>query len=254
MKTRCVSILAAFSVLVVGYVAVIASVFGPEDVLNPASIVYFPSVVMQLAANEGNGIICVDACGPCSAWGSNYLLVDGECKIPDNIEDCYYISPPMNWRFVDGKCVPVDNEGNLLDNKKCKEGEVELMPNACFLLTDVVFGDVSKRKAQGWKLYPGGAGWRPPENSTLTYIPKDVDFGVPPLDFEAMLNDKIFVEKCKFHGGVWDEKHFDCEGIWEICRDVGGIRISRDVTPSCTGGVCLDEKLVRNSCVFPYEN
>jgi hypothetical protein len=253
MKTRFLIIVASLAFLI-SYATIISYAQGPEDVLNPAMIIYFPSIVMQLAANEGNGIICVDACGPCSAWGYNYVLVEGECKIPDKVEDCYYISPPMNWRFIDGKCVPVDDEGNLFDDKKCNEGEVELMPNACFPLTEVVFGDFSKRKEQGWRVYPGGAGWRPPENSTLTYIPKDVDFGVPPLDFEAMLNDKIFVDKCEANGGIWNAEYTDCEGIWEMCRAVGGIRIARDVTPPCTGEICLDAGLVRVSCVFPYEN
>lgn len=254
MKTKYKIILIAFFVLIVVYGSVITYAVDPEDVLNPINIVYFPGIVMQLAANEGNGIICVDACGPCSAWGHNYLLVDGECKIPDNVKDCYYISPPMNWKFIDGECIPVDKEGNLFYNKSCKEGEVELMPNACFLLTDVVFGDTTKRKEQNWRLYPGGAGWLPPENSTLAYIHKDVDFGVPPLDFDAMLNDKLFVDKCEFHGGTWNAEYADCEGIWEICRAVGGIRISRDVTPPCTEGDCFAAKFIRNSCVFPYEN
>jgi hypothetical protein len=254
MKTGYKITLIAFFVLVVAYGSVITYALGPEDVLNPAGIIYFPSIAMQLAANEGNGIICVDACGPCSAWGHNYLLVDGECKIPDNVEDCYYISPPLNWKFIDGECMPVDEAGNLFDDKSCKDGEVELMPNACFLLIDVVFGNHHKKGEQDWKIYPGGAGWRLPENSTLTPIYKEVKFGMMPLDFDAMLNDKIFVDKCKSHGGTWNAKYADCEGIWETCSAVGGIRISRDVTPECTGDACLDAKLIRNSCVFPYEN
>lgn len=108
MKTRDTIILISTIALVVSYVTITAHVAGPEDILNPASFVYFPGVVIQLVSNEGNGIICVDACGPCSAWGSGYVLVDGKCKIPDRVEDCYYISPPMEWRFVDGRCVPVD--------------------------------------------------------------------------------------------------------------------------------------------------
>ncbi len=254
MKTRYKIISIVSFVLVIVYVSITAVALGSENILNHASVLYFPGVVMQLVANEGNGIICTDACGPCSAWGHEYLLVNGECKIPENVEDCHYISPPMNWKFIDGKCVPVDEEGNLFHDQSCKEGEVELMPNACFLLTDVVFGDTTKRKEQGWRLYPGGADWLPPENSTLTYIHKDVDFGVPPLDFDAMLNDKIFVDKCESNGGTWNAEYADCEGIWEICRDVGGIRINRDVTPPCTGEICPDVKIIRMSCVFEYEN
>ena len=108
MKTRFKIFLVALCALFVSYVPIISSTLGPEDVLNPASIIYFPSVVIQLVVNEGNGIICVDACGPCSAWGPHHLLVDGECKIPDKVEDCYSISPPMEWEFVNNNCVPTN--------------------------------------------------------------------------------------------------------------------------------------------------
>lgn len=38
---------------------------------------------------------------------SYYLLMDGECKIPDKVEDCYSISPPMEWKFENNRCVPL---------------------------------------------------------------------------------------------------------------------------------------------------
>jgi len=197
MKTKFNILLVMGLVFFGSYATIISYAQGPDDILNIAMILYFPSIVMQLMASEGNGIICVDACGPCSAWGPHHLLVDGKCKIPDKVEDCYSISPPMDWTFVNGQCKPVDKGGNLLYDGKCREGEVEMMPNSCFLLTDVVFGHANKKKEQGWKLYPGGAGWVPPNNSTLTPIYKDVDFGVPPHNFEAMLDDKIFWSKWK---------------------------------------------------------
>ena len=93
--------------LVVSYFTLVSIAAGPLEVFNPASILYFPSIVMQLAISEGNDIICLDACGPCSAWGGHYLLVDGECKIADKVEDCYAISPPMNWTFVNNNCIPI---------------------------------------------------------------------------------------------------------------------------------------------------
>lgn len=128
------------------------------------------------------------------------------------------------------------------------------MTDDCYSLEEIVFGNHHKKGKQGWKIYPGGAGWRLPENSTLTPIYKEVKFGMMPLDFDAMLNDKIFVDKCYSHGGTWNAEYTDCEEIWEICRAIGGIRINQDVTPPCTVDVCLDVKLIRNSCVFPYEN
>lgn len=110
MKTRHIVTLIVFLILVAAYVPIITVALGPEDVLNPASVLYFPGIVIQLVANEGNGIICVDACGPCSAWGPHHLLVDGQCKIPDKIEDCYSISTEMEleWAFIDSNCVPTN--------------------------------------------------------------------------------------------------------------------------------------------------
>ena len=83
MKTRnTIIVLAALCVLVIAYVPIISTALGPEDILNPTSVLYFPIIVIQLAANEGNGIVCVDACGPCSAWGYEYILIDEQCVLP----------------------------------------------------------------------------------------------------------------------------------------------------------------------------
>lgn len=93
------------------YIAVISYALGPENIFHAGGIVHYPSVIMQLLTNEGNGIICVDACGPCSAWGHNYVLVGDQCKIPDGVEDCYFIDPPMEWTFVNDRCIPTDGYG-----------------------------------------------------------------------------------------------------------------------------------------------
>ncbi len=114
---------------------------------------------------------------------------------------------------------------------------------------DIVFGNARK----SWTVYPGGAGFIPPENSTLIRIYKEVTIDIPPLNFTAMLDDKIFVDRCESNGGTWNYSYHDCEGIWEICQDVGGIVIQRNITPPCTG-ICLDKALYRMSCVFEYEN
>lgn len=116
MKTRSKIILIVLCILVIPYVSITTIAFGPYDILNPASVLYFPGVVIQLVANEGNGIICVDACGPCSAWGPWHVLVEDECKIPDKVEDCYYISPPMEWEFVNDKCIPTEEYREKYEN------------------------------------------------------------------------------------------------------------------------------------------
>ncbi len=129
-------------------------------------------------------------------------------------------------------------------------------------LIEIVFGDARK----SWTVYPGGAGWMPPQDSSLTLISKEVAIGVPPLDFEAMLNDPIFIEKCISNGGVWNLTYHDCEGLGQICKDIGGVSPSLSIRPYCTGtgtidtepplkfDVCRGYDIVRLACVFPYEN
>ena len=159
------------------------------------------------------------------------------------------------------------NSLNLIrnnDNLYCSSVNEELIDH-CYSLENIVFGDGGKKKETGWKLYPGGAGWTLPENSTLVPIYKEVEFGIPPLDFTAMLDDKIFVNKCESNGGMWNYTRHDCEGLWEVCPDIGGITIQEDITPPCidtgiidddplTVKVCHGAGIIRASCVFEYEN
>jgi len=98
----------------------------------------------------------------------------------------------------------------------------------CYSLETIVFGDGTKKKETGWKLYPGGAGWTLPENSTLVPIHKKVDFGVPPLDFTAMLDDEIFVNRCESNDGIWNYAYHDCENLGLECKDMGGIHTTID--------------------------
>ena len=89
------------------YVAVTS--LGPGSVFalfSPSSFLYFPSILTQLIANEGNGIICVDACGPCSAWGYQYILVDEQCVLP-SVESCQLLEPQGKWVFDEWTCKPV---------------------------------------------------------------------------------------------------------------------------------------------------
>lgn len=107
MKTRKKLLLICVIVLFGFYVSV--TLLGPGSVFalfNPSSFLYFPSILMQLVANEGNGIICVDACGPCSAWGYEYILVDGQCVLP-SVESCKLLDPPGKWAFDEWTCKPV---------------------------------------------------------------------------------------------------------------------------------------------------
>lgn len=150
------------------------------------------------------------------------------------------------------------------DGLYCSSANEEMIDH-CYSLENIVFGDSNKKKETGWKLYPGGAGWTLPKNYTLTPIYKKGDFGIAPLNFTAMLDDKIFVNKCESNGGMWNYTRHDCEDLWEVCRDIGGIIIQEDVTPPCTDTGIIDDDpltikvcggagIIRASCVFEYEN
>ena len=123
MKTRKKLFLICIVVIFGFYVSVTS--LGPGSVFalfSPSSILYFPSILMQLIANEGNGIICVDACGPCSAWGYEYILIDGQCVLP-SVESCKLLDPPGKWAFDEWTCKPVckgayqENCANVGDGK-----------------------------------------------------------------------------------------------------------------------------------------
>ena len=124
----------------------------------------------------------------------------------------------------------------------------------CYSLEEIVFGNGHKRSEHGWKVYPG-AGIILPENSTLVPIYKTSALGMSQIDLNAMLDDKTFVEKCESNGGTWNYDFHDCEGLWQVCKDVGGIYLNDDVTPFCDPlSGCNASKLIRVSCVFEYEN
>lgn len=176
----------------------------------------------------------------------------------DEFERCFNIIKEKRAESETKKLWKSTDDWNSLklirnnDNLYCNPANEELIDH-CYSLENIVFGDGSKKKEMGWKLYPGGAGWTLPENSTLTPIYKEVEFGMSPLDFEAMLDDKIFIDKCESNGGIWNYTYHDCEGIWETCQDIDGIRVSMSVPLPCDG-LCLDRGIYRLACVFEYEN
>ncbi|AJW70338.1 hypothetical protein [Nitrosopumilus adriaticus] len=106
MKTRYKIILISFIAVILFYTTIVTYATNPFDVFNLNSIFYFPGIVKQLVANEGNGIICTDACGPCSAWGYEYILIDGQCVLP-SVESCKLLDAPGEWAFDEWTCKPV---------------------------------------------------------------------------------------------------------------------------------------------------
>lgn len=82
MKSRVLIILIVLVVIVGSYFITVPLAVGTHDLFNFNTVIYFPSIVKQFFFPEGHGIICTDACGPCSSWGPWHVLIDGECKIP----------------------------------------------------------------------------------------------------------------------------------------------------------------------------
>jgi len=130
----------------------------------------------------------------------------------------------------------------------------EESPDHCYSLEEIVFGNGYKRSEHGWKVYPG-AGITLPENSRLMPIYKNSALGLPQIDLNAMLDDKIFADKCESNGGTWNYNYHDCEGLMQVCNAIGGIYLNEDVTPLCDPlNGCNASGLIRVSCVFEYEN
>ena len=197
------------------------------------------------------------------------------------MEPCYTEIGHFNWPFPQRVWEPVHdlrcdeiciddestkNESNFSklirndENHYCVSINEE-SSDQCYSLEDIVFGTTRK----DWTIYPGGSGLIPPNNSTLTRIYNEVEIGIRPLNFTAMLDDKIFVDKCESNGGVWNYTHHDCEALWQICIDVDGIIVEEDIAPPCTDTgiidddpftlkVCHGAELLRVSCVFEYED
>jgi len=189
---------------------------------------------------------------------------------PEGIQSQYTVRDNVLEYLLEKNCFDVESEQTESETKKlwkstddwnslglirnddslyCSSASEESSDH-CYSIEEIVFGNARK----GWTVYPGGAGWMPPQNSTLVRIYKEVTIGIPPLNFTAMLDDKIFVNKCESNGGVWDYTYHDCGELWQVCGDVGGIMIQERITTPCTSGVCLDRVAYRISCVFEYEN
>lgn len=96
MKLRYLIILIVLIGFVSSYFIIVPIAVGTHDLFNLNTVMYFPSIVWQFISQEGNGIICTDACGPCSAYGPWHILVDGECVLPGSshpiLEKIEYIS------------------------------------------------------------------------------------------------------------------------------------------------------------------
>lgn len=117
MKLRYLIILIVLIGFVASYFIIVPIAVGTHDLFNIYTVIMFPSMVMQLISNEGNGIICLDACGPCSAYGPWHILVDDECVLPGSphpiLEKIEYISNQTNISTHDAILAYEKTNGNV---------------------------------------------------------------------------------------------------------------------------------------------
>lgn len=92
MKLRYLVILIVLVGYVGSYFIIVPLAIGTHEIFNLYTIIVYPSIAWQFIAQEGNGVICVDGCGPCSAWGPWHILIDGECFLPNEV-DPKYLTP-----------------------------------------------------------------------------------------------------------------------------------------------------------------
>lgn len=215
-----------------------------SDQNNKAIVVYFENKEMaEKYASEIEKITNVPFYVDIGGYATidTCTSFDETCTLFDNHDETKLWKSTSDWNAM--KLVRNN------DNIYCNPANEELSDH-CYSLEEIVFGNARKN----WKVLPG-AGIILPENSTLTPIYKTAEpLGFQQIDLNAMLDDKIFVNKCESNGGTWNYAYHDCEGLWQVCKEIGGIYLE-DVTPYCDPLVgCDASKLVRVSCVFEYEN
>lgn len=121
MKPLYMIFISVFCAVILTYASIIGVALGTDEIFNPASILYFPGVVIQLVENKGNGIVCVDACGPCSSYGSLYVMRDGKCVLPENA------TQELETVTIDKKSISVsDNNKDIIaiDKPITEKGQI----------------------------------------------------------------------------------------------------------------------------------
>lgn len=123
MKLRYLIILIVFVIIVGSYFIIVPIAVGTHDLFNLNTVIYFPKIITQFITQEGNGIICLDACGPCSAWGPWHILVDGECFLPNEV-DPKYLTPIYMYDNFNSSLHPDD------EYYKVENGDLEYLKEA----------------------------------------------------------------------------------------------------------------------------
>ena len=72
--------------------------------LHPIGIIIFPVYVFNSIVNPEPGGYCQGDCGPCWQSGDEYLVIEGQCKIPRHIEECRDGHGDKDVTFLNDKC------------------------------------------------------------------------------------------------------------------------------------------------------
>lgn len=70
--------------------------------ISPIGIIGIPLTMTQMIQTEGTKA--------CPTGGSDYFPIDGECQLPESVDDCYSFYPKLKWEFIDSKCVLVTDD------------------------------------------------------------------------------------------------------------------------------------------------
>ena len=80
--------------------------------IHPIGIIGVPLFIIQSFQDQGSSGICQGDCGPCWNFSPEHIVIDGQCKLPESVDDCNSADPKMEWEFVDNRCVTLNPKIN----------------------------------------------------------------------------------------------------------------------------------------------
>lgn len=72
--------------------------------LHPVGIIALPLYIINSIINPELGGICQGDCSPCWQLGDEYMVIQGQCKIPSHIEECRDAFGGKEVTFLNDKC------------------------------------------------------------------------------------------------------------------------------------------------------
>lgn len=72
--------------------------------LHPVGIIALPLYIINSIINPELGGICQGDCSSCWQYGDEYMVIQGQCKIPSHIEECRDAFGGKEVTFLNDKC------------------------------------------------------------------------------------------------------------------------------------------------------